>query len=198
MRQIVNMDTSQKPKVLLINGCTKPNPDVIQGILGTGSGRPENLITESELLKEHLLKIDNKYYTADLSLISTALENHDKILNQKNVNYQAIIVSLEMESVQSVFSRIKTFGDLLKDDDIEIKILFATETERCGEFEEDRKMVLQWCVENSFELVECYQTDDNEDFPEKFGFERIKEALHTHIWPNMVEKSRQLKFMQIV
>merc|ERR1712227_513302 len=95
-----------------------------------------------------------------------------------------------MESVQSVFSRIKTFGDLLKDDDIEIKILFATETERCGEFEEDRKMVLQWCVENSFELVECYQTDDNEDFPEKFGFERIKEALHTHIWPNMVEKSR--------
>lgn len=51
--------------------------------------------------------------------------------------------------------------------------------------------MLNWCLHNKFELVELDQTGDSESDTEgnKYGIERIIEALHAHTWPNMVLKS---------
>lgn len=51
--------------------------------------------------------------------------------------------------------------------------------------------VLNWCLHNKFELVELDQTGDSESDTEgnKYGIERIIEALHAHTWPNIVLKS---------
>lgn len=50
--------------------------------------------------------------------------------------------------------------------------------------------VLNWCLHNKFELVELEQTGDSECDAEgnKYGIERIIEALHAHMWPNIVLK----------
>lgn len=50
--------------------------------------------------------------------------------------------------------------------------------------------VLNWCVQNKFELVELDQTGDSESDIEgnKYGIDRIIEALHAHTWPNIVLK----------
>lgn len=51
--------------------------------------------------------------------------------------------------------------------------------------------VLNWCLHNKFELVELDQTGDSESDTEgnKYGIERIIEALHAHTWPDIVFKS---------
>lgn len=50
--------------------------------------------------------------------------------------------------------------------------------------------VLNWCLSHKFELVELEQTEDLEPDPEgnKYGIERIVEALHAHTWPNIILK----------
>jgi len=56
--------------------------------------------------------------------------------------------------------------------------------------------VLNWCVHNKFELVELEQTEDLECDTEgnKYGIERIIEALHAHTWPNIVLKGSRSNF----
>jgi len=50
--------------------------------------------------------------------------------------------------------------------------------------------VLHWCLHHKFELVELEQTGNSECDTEgnKYGIERIIEALHAHMWPNIVLK----------
>ncbi len=174
----------ERPKVLLINLCKDTATNVLQGILGACC---ENSASGNADIKEHVLKIDNKYYTADVSVFSVS--HMGKEFEDMLGDAEALVISFEMKN-ESTISEIKAFGNRIKDLDIEIKILLSTETEICSGLDERRKDILEWCIDNSFELVDSYQTDDNEEYPEKFGFERVKEALHTHMWPNMIEKSK--------
>ena len=48
----------------------------------------------------------------------------------------------------------------------------------------------QWCISNGWELIELSKTDDDDsghedDFPESWGFQRIRQALHAHTWSNL-------------
>jgi len=49
---------------------------------------------------------------------------------------------------------------------------------------------LDWCLRNKFELVELQEAGDPEFDTDgnKYGIERIIEALHAHTWPNIVLK----------
>lgn len=53
-------------------------------------------------------------------------------------------------------------------------------------------LVIKWCLQNRFELIELNRPDidaseaDSEN--NKYGIERIIEALHAHMWPNMTLK----------
>lgn len=55
--------------------------------------------------------------------------------------------------------------------------------------------MIKWCLQNRFELIELNRPDidaseaDSEN--NKYGIERIIEALHAHMWPNMTLKGFQ-------
>lgn len=59
--------------------------------------------------------------------------------------------------------------------------------------------VLHWCLQNKFELVELEQMGDPEPDAEgnKFGTERIIEALHAHTWPNIILKGKTIRDKKI-
>lgn len=53
----------------------------------------------------------------------------------------------------------------------------------------------KWCISNGWELVELEpssvepeHSDEEDDFPESFGFKRIRQALHAHTWSNLTMK----------
>lgn len=54
----------------------------------------------------------------------------------------------------------------------------------------------EWCVKEGFELVELEPEVDEEweaeqDFIETNGIKRVIQALHAHIWPNLVMKGKK-------
>lgn len=63
----------------------------------------------------------------------------------------------------------------------------------------NRKSILEWCIENEFELVEfdpeSFSDDEVEDdFKESNGVTRVLQALQAYSWPNMELKSNKLIF----
>jgi hypothetical protein len=59
--------------------------------------------------------------------------------------------------------------------------------------------VVKWCLDNEFELVELEPLDLDEtgggdeyedDIRDVYGVERIAQALHAHVWPNLVRKGK--------
>uniref|UniRef100_T1HZI5 Alpha-and gamma-adaptin-binding protein p34 n=1 Tax=Rhodnius prolixus TaxID=13249 RepID=T1HZI5_RHOPR len=56
--------------------------------------------------------------------------------------------------------------------------------------------VQEWCVKEGFELIELEplideEWDSEQDFIETCGVDRIIQALHAHVWPNLVLKERR-------
>eukprot|EP00112_Aurelia_sp_Birch-Aquarium-sp1_P017116 Seg3947.6 transcript_id=Seg3947.6/GoldUCD/mRNA.D3Y31 product="alpha- and gamma-adaptin-binding protein p34" protein_id=Seg3947.6/GoldUCD/D3Y31 len=176
------MSERSRPKVLLMS-CSKDGgiDFLVEGILGQGNNKP---VSETSSYKEHNWTIKNKYYSADISLISTKTSQPNDVIKQFLDEIEAVIISFELGD-ECTFHNAKSLAKHFEDGDLDVKLLFAKEIERLSELDARREAVTEWCVENSFELVERYATDDNEEFPEKIGFERVQEALHTNMWPNM-------------
>ena len=54
------------------------------------------------------------------------------------------------------------------------------------DFEASRTNILDWCLTNQFELVQCDDDDQEEDeFDEREGKDRILSALKAHTWSNL-------------
>ncbi|XP_031827357.1 alpha- and gamma-adaptin-binding protein p34 [Nomia melanderi] len=57
-----------------------------------------------------------------------------------------------------------------------------------------RDKVIKWCLQRKFELIELNKpdTDASESDVEhnKYGIDRMIEALHAHMWPNMIMKGK--------
>ena len=61
--------------------------------------------------------------------------------------------------------------------------------ENISEGQASRTSILEWCLQNQFELVETESTEEDEeeidDFGEKEGKARIASALKAHTWSNL-------------
>ncbi len=59
-----------------------------------------------------------------------------------------------------------------------------------------RRSILDWCIENEFELIELEAQEESEDeevvddFKESNGIVRIIQALQAHRWPDMRLKGK--------
>ena len=54
------------------------------------------------------------------------------------------------------------------------------------DLEASRTNILDWCLTNQFELVQCDDDDQEEDeFDEREGKDRILSALKAHTWSNL-------------
>ena len=177
------MGEISRPKVLLISCCKDDDIDfLIKGIIDQENNEP---VSETSLYREHHWTIKNKYYSADISLISTGTSEPNDVIKQFVDEIEAVIISFELGD-ECTFHTAKSLAKHFEGRNVDVKLLFAKEIERLPELDARRENITMWCVDNSFELVESYATDENVEFPEKIGFERVREALHTNMWPNMV------------
>ena len=62
----------------------------------------------------------------------------------------------------------------------------ASDTVTTGSGEATRTEILDWCLTHQFELVQCDDTEDEDDFDEREGKERVVSALKAHTWSNLI------------
>lgn len=187
-------DKEVKPKVLLVSCCSNSKrEELLQGL--TKSQHEDQFVgndasSSDGACSEHDWLIENKYYSAALRLILVHDTNPSDSTRALVNEVEAVVISFDLGNDGSL-TKAKQWGELFKEQDIEIKVLLAEESGQIDDKKQFRERVNDWCVENDFELVECCQNEEdqkNDDFPEKIGFERIKEALDAHMWPNMIRK----------
>lgn len=142
-------------------------------------------LSEQDDIVDYLWNIDNKYYTSQVLVrvvdnvsftfpvegVSALIVYHDP---------QADKVDQELEHLAASLSTLFSTAEVF---------LYA-----CDSISDTyvRDKVLNWCIHNKFEMVELEQTGDSEFDTEdnKYGIERIIEALHAHTWPNIVLKDK--------
>jgi len=98
------------------------------------------------------------------------------------------------EDALKALEALKKFDGFLEDQSPEIKLLFCPAVSA-----EMEQVLLTWCMEHYFELVQIpdsnkivtnhSEDEDNETlFNEKYGYDRVLQALECHMWPYRVNK----------
>ena len=151
--------------------------------------------------KTFLWRVVTKYYKAEIVL--KMLDYEDLTEDEQFSDTEAIVFYCDtsketLEKAELAWMKIKECSPAV--------CLFVVETatdDVKSEKEASRTQILDWCLSNQFELVECNESDDNEDgddesdleqFDEKAGRERILQALRAHTWSNLelIEESEDV------
>lgn len=172
----------------LITSCTDFNPlAIVKGILNVSELPDGYRVVESVVSYDW--HIDTKYYTADVYLCTTTERT---IGNEKFAeSVEAFVVYFDSHD-ESSFKKVSSWLPYLEHMNPQVQILVC---KTCQDHDVvSRQTVLEWCIDNGFELVELEpaesNTDDDDDgFKEANGIERIVQALHAHTWPNLVIKN---------
>ncbi|XP_050296055.1 alpha- and gamma-adaptin-binding protein p34-like [Anthonomus grandis grandis] len=133
-------------------------------------------------------KIDTKYYSSIVNLIGLN-ESYERSM-EFNSKVEALIMHMDANKSTGL-EDLKRWSGLMEDCDSQVKLLIAN---YCNDDTKISKNdVTEWCLEQRFEFVELYpsQTDNSEEqtiIPEKFGIDRVIEALQAHTWSNLVMK----------
>lgn len=134
--------------------------------------------------------IDTKYYTASVHLVG--LENHLLRPDEFNNTIEALIIHMDTNK-DSGLDDLSRWEFLETKCNLDIKLLI------CNYCTEDTKITrnkaLEWCLKRGFEFVELYSANNTleqeDEFKEKTGVDRIIEALQSHTWSNLVMKSKK-------
>ncbi|KAK9875597.1 hypothetical protein WA026_009400 [Henosepilachna vigintioctopunctata] len=175
-----------KPSVLVLSSTTTKPKSLIKLITKTNS-----IIEEVSGIVKQNWNIVTKYYTAEINFIG--LENDFERNEEFNNNVEGLIIHLDTNKSTGL-GDLKIWENIENDCDADIKLLIANycndETKIC------RTKAVEWCIKRGFEFIELYpsQSDNPEqesEFQEKVGVDRIIEALHSHTWSNLDLKSPQ-------
>ncbi|XP_048736444.2 alpha- and gamma-adaptin-binding protein p34-like [Ostrea edulis] len=134
-------------------------------------------------------KIETKYYTAEIKLCSTTKRTVGTSEFAEGV--QAVVIYFNAIQVEN-FDLVKAWLPYLKEISPAIQILVCKNIPQSQAAH--RHTVQNWCLDNDFELVELdpeVKPDEDDDFQETTGIKRITQALHAHMWPNMILKENQ-------
>ncbi|XP_050507816.1 alpha- and gamma-adaptin-binding protein p34 [Diabrotica virgifera virgifera] len=141
---------------------------------------------------QHPWNIDTKYYTAQVNLLgieTTEIEKDEDFLSR----IEALIIHMDSNSKTGLddLKKWEFLGDVWN---VDVKLLLAN---YCTDNTNITKsQALEWCLKMGFEFIELYPTiqkSDHEDdiVTEKFGVDRVIEALHSHTWSNLLMKERK-------
>lgn len=142
----------------------------------------------NSFIKGYEWKLDNRYYSATVTLYSI----QEKTDFDEDIcdNTQATIFYFDGKEPSS-FENVLNWMPSLKDIESEVQLLIC-ETFDCDE--KYKKKILNWCVENEYELIEINpppESDEEEDdglFSKSKGFGRVIDALHAYVWSHLVIK----------
>ena len=179
-----------KPKILLIP-CSLggESEDLLSGITNCDLKYLASNSREYEHFTEYDWTINNKYYTAELTLLLVKDPKPPPNIKEIIGGFEAVVISFDVCDDRS-FASAREWVRILDVKDIEIKVLFSKGSKESKELETSKEHVDSWCVKNSFEFVDSVQNDDGE-FSDKIGFDRVREILDTHLWPNMKRKPKE-------
>lgn len=129
--------------------------------------------------------IKNKYYEADVHFIH--MKERDLVGSSFCDVVQAIILIFSADDEQS-FKDAKLWSPFVSQFDCEVRILVCERVTE--ETSVKRSDVHEWCIKNTFELVELdpvIECDEEveDDFVESNSYLRIRQALNAHTWPVM-------------
>ncbi|KAL1505605.1 hypothetical protein ABEB36_005133 [Hypothenemus hampei] len=172
---VVVSSSSTKPKSI-IKLITKENP----------SEEPCGLVKQQ-------WTIDTKYYTASVNLlgIDETYQRHD-VFNNK---VEALLIHMDANKCSGL-EDLQKWEQLEADCDPEIKLLLSN---YCNDQTKITKNdAIMWCLKRGYEFIELYPSDEQNIeesteeniILEKFGVDRIIEALQAHPWANLVMKNK--------
>lgn len=184
---------NQTPYVVVVSSSnTKPKSLIRLITDNTSDEKEDNNITSKKW------KIDTKYYNAEVTLIGIT-EDYERT-EDFNENVEALIIHMDSNK-ETGLTDLKKWIKLESDCNPEVKLLIS------NYFTPDTKIThnraTEWCIKRGFELIELYpnintKTDQSDEIIEdKTGVERIKEALETHMWPNLVMKEENTGKVQL-
>ncbi|PIK62184.1 putative alpha- and gamma-adaptin-binding protein p34-like [Apostichopus japonicus] len=177
------------PMVMIANFSTNiSSQDLIKAIR-----KDDELPNQEESLDPnicgYLWHIDNKYYFADVILCHLKEETNTSFIPHE---IEAIVSVIDDQTIS--FDKAKKYWKELEDLDPATRIIVCHGFTKAGGVR--RREVIEWCIDNSFELVELNKSEFDEDeeeedeFQEPYGSNRINQALHAHNWPNLEMKDR--------
>nr|XP_022921027.1 alpha- and gamma-adaptin-binding protein p34-like [Onthophagus taurus] len=172
-------------------------------IVSSSSTKPKSLLKlitkETVNLSESVDKVstswilDTKYYKANVNV--HGITKDYKRDSEFNSSVEALIIHIDTNK-ESGLDDLKVWQDLDDECNPEIKLLIANYCNNDTKI--SKPMAIEWCLRYGYELIELYpNNEDNleqndEIIKEKVGVERIVEALQSHIWPNLVMKSKEI------
>ncbi|KAF7273970.1 alpha- and gamma-adaptin-binding protein p34-like [Rhynchophorus ferrugineus] len=172
------------PSVVVVSSsCTRPK-SIIRLITKVN---PEEQSDGTVIQPWH---IDTKYYTATVNIIglNELYERDEAFYNQ----VEALIIHLDTNKASGL-DDLKQWELLENECEPEIKLLISNYCN--NETKVTKSEAMSWCLKRGYEFVELYPSDQNiqnteEDLiPEKFGVNRVIEALQAHTWSNLVMKN---------
>ncbi|XP_061172668.1 alpha- and gamma-adaptin-binding protein p34-like [Saccostrea echinata] len=173
---------------LFTSCCTQYDPDLlIKDILDVEILPTSN--KEIEDIVSYNWKIDTKYYTADIKLCTTRKRTVGTAEFAESV--QAAVIYFNASQPES-FDLAKAWLPYLEEISPAIQLLVCRNIPQSQATH--RHNIQKWCLDNDFELVELepeVKQDEDDDFQETTGIKRIIQALHAHMWPDMVLKENQ-------
>ncbi|CAG5119102.1 unnamed protein product [Candidula unifasciata] len=145
-------------------------------------------LPQPQIVSDHIERyewsFETKYYSARAHLCTTDVRT---IGDQEFAESVQAFIHFFDPNVPPSFELAKAWLPYLDHINPDILMLVCNTSRNSDAIQ--RKVALEWCIQNSFELVELYpeqESDDEEDdFPETTGMARIIQALHAHTWPNL-------------
>lgn len=143
-------------------------------------------LSNQDQFEYYLWNIQNKYYKTQVLICVT--ENPSSDISVDGV--EALIIHHDPQA-ENADQNLKQWSSLITSLAEAEVLLFS-----CN-FITDvviRDKVIKWCLQNKFELIEFNRPDvdasEADSEHNKYGIERIIEALHAHMWPNMILKGK--------
>ncbi|XP_004207573.1 alpha- and gamma-adaptin-binding protein p34 isoform X1 [Hydra vulgaris] len=144
----------------------------------------------------HVWNFTNKYFSSKVNICCCTVEHMLSLANDEFNSVEGIIFVLNASQLNQI-EKLKELFSWLR---VEPEINLVFENAKTIEDDLEQSNFVNWCTENQLELVlsqdiiadHTYDdhTYDN-DFKEKFGIDRIVEALSSHVWKNHVIYSKQ-------
>ncbi|XP_075898681.1 alpha- and gamma-adaptin-binding protein p34 isoform X1 [Nelusetta ayraudi] len=178
-------DTEETMPCVVITSCDNvfKEEDLIKQILNL-TDLPEPT-KRDELVAWYPWTINNKYYTADVTLcvVPSTFQMSSEIAQ----SMQAFIAYFD-SSEKGGLEKLNPWIPVVKDLSPEVLILVC---DRVCENGVTRHEAQQWCLAHAFELVELNPQelpDEDDDFPESTGVKRIVQALNANVWTSVQMK----------
>uniref|UniRef100_A0A7M5WQ13 Uncharacterized protein n=2 Tax=Clytia hemisphaerica TaxID=252671 RepID=A0A7M5WQ13_9CNID len=139
--------------------------------------------------------LKNKYFKADVNIYCCSREEFLKNFLEFR-KLEAVLFTFDAASSDS-FCEIEKTSHLFKEDESpELRMVWETSNKGLEDATKDK--YFSWCLDHQFELIENMETGeeaDEDSFGVKYGVDRIKEALRSHMWANhqMIEPDEKPK-----